>query len=78
MSDIEKAMAWLEWAAGAGNQHKIIADELERLRRRWDQITGDPEGSRHLLCLLMPEKGTLDDFNTMIDRIINSKAGGEK
>ncbi len=32
MSDMEKAMAWLEWAAGAGNQHKIIADELEQLR----------------------------------------------
>ena len=81
MSSLDSAMLMIRLESPGGvrfskNHCDALLEEIERLRRRWDQITGDPVGSRHLLRLLMAG-GTPDDFDTMIDRIINSKSGGD-
>jgi hypothetical protein len=50
---------------------------IEELEQRWDYIKADPEGARALLLLLHAGKGTANDFDTMVDRIIESrKAAG--
>lgn len=43
-------------------------------KKRWDYIKSDPDGARALLILLREGKGTPDDFDTMVDRIIESRA----
>ena len=47
--------------------------EPECYKSRWDYIKEDPEGARSLLLLLQHGKGTPDDFDTMVDRIIESR-----
>lgn len=48
--------------------------DLYRLyRARWNYIKADPDGARALLILLREGKGTHDDFDTMVDRIIESR-----
>jgi hypothetical protein len=42
---------------------------------RWRYIKADPHGARALLLLLEHGKGTPDDFDTMVDRIILSMVG---
>ena len=42
---------------------------------RWRYIKTDPHGARALLLLLEHGKGTSDDFDTMVDRIILSMVG---
>lgn len=49
--------------------------ELARLKARWEYIKTDIEGARALLILLRDGKGTPDDFDTMVDRIIESRKG---
>ena len=46
----------------------------EVYKKRWEYIKSDPEGARALLLLLAAGKGTPDDFDTMIDRIIESRS----
>jgi len=43
-------------------------------KTRWDYIKSDPDGARALLILLREGKGTSDDFDTMVDRIIESRS----
>jgi len=43
---------------------------------RWNYIKADPQGARSLLLLLAHGKGTADDFDTMVDRIIESRSVG--
>ena len=43
-------------------------------RKRWDYIKADPDGARALLILLREGKGTPDDLDTMVDRIIESRS----
>ena len=45
----------------------------EVYKKRWEYIKSDPDGARALLLLLKHEKGTPNDFDTMIDRIIESR-----
>ena len=55
----------------------VMSEEI--YKKRWDYIKADPEGARALLILLKEGKGTLDDFDTMVDRIIESRqVGGGK
>lgn len=49
--------------------------EIARLKARWEYIKTDIEGARALLILLRDGKGTPDDFDTMVDRIIESRKG---
>ena len=42
---------------------------------RWRYIKADPHGARALLFLLEHGKGTPEDFDTMVDRIILSMVG---
>lgn len=52
-------------------------DDLERelsvAVKRWEYVKADPHGARALLLLLEHGKGTPDDFDTMVDRIIESR-----
>ena len=50
-------------------------NELETYKARWAYIKKDIEGARALLILLRDGKGTPDDFDTMVDRIIESRKG---
>jgi len=53
-----------------------LAKEITRLQGevgRMEFIRKDPEAARHLLRLLLDGKGTKDDFDTMIDRLIESR-----
>jgi len=43
------------------------------LKKRWEYLKADPDGARALLLLLKNGKGTPDDFDTMVDRIIESR-----
>jgi len=45
----------------------------ETYKKRWEYIKSDPDGARALLLLLKAGKGSPDDFDTMIDRIIESR-----
>jgi len=42
-------------------------------KTRWEYIKSDPDGARALLLLLRECRGTPDDFDTMVDRIIESR-----
>uniref|UniRef100_A0A6H1ZD04 Uncharacterized protein n=1 Tax=viral metagenome TaxID=1070528 RepID=A0A6H1ZD04_9ZZZZ len=46
--------------------------------KRWEYIKSDPEGARALLLLLKHGKGSPNDFDTMVDRIIESRTGKKK
>jgi len=41
--------------------------------KRWEYIKADPDGARALLLLLEQGKGSPTDFDTMVDRIIESR-----
>lgn len=47
------------------------------LARRYRYLTQHPTGAEHLFSLLNQKKGTVEDFHTMLDRVIASaiKAG---
>jgi hypothetical protein len=47
--------------------------ELDTYKARWNYIKTDIDGARSLLILLKDGKGTPDDFDTMVDRIIESR-----
>ena len=47
--------------------------DKETCEKRWEYIKSDPDGARALLLLLREGKGTPDDFDTMVDRIIESR-----
>ena len=49
----------------------------EIYKKRWNYIKSDPDGATSLLLLLKNGKGTAEDFDRIIDRIIESR-GGEK
>lgn len=49
-------------------------DREDVYKKRWEYIKTDPEGARALLLLLQHGKGTADDFDVMIDRIIESRS----
>jgi len=49
--------------------------KLNTYMARWAYIKADPDGARALLLLLKNGKGTADDFDTMVDRIIESRNG---
>ena len=42
---------------------------------RWNYIKDDIDGARALLLLLKNGKGTPQDFDTMVDRVILSRVG---
>jgi hypothetical protein len=42
---------------------------------RWNYIKADIDGARALLLLLKNGKGTPQDFDTMVDRVILSRVG---
>jgi hypothetical protein len=42
---------------------------------RWSYIKADVDGARALLLLLKNGKGTPQDFDTMVDRVILSRVG---
>ena len=46
----------------------------EVYKKRWEYIKSDPMGARALLLLLDEGKGTPNDFDTMVDRIIESRS----
>lgn len=48
-------------------------DNLERIKRRYNDMLADPEGTRHLLHLLSLGKGNRADFENMLDRIHMSR-----
>lgn len=48
---------------------------VKQLEARWNYIKTDIEGARSLLLLLDAGKGTPKDFDTMVDRIIESRKG---
>ena len=43
-------------------------------KQRWEYIKSDADGARALLLLLKQGRGTPEDFDTMVDRIIESRA----
>ena len=47
--------------------------EGDALRARWQYIKTDIDGARSLLLLLKAGKGSPYDFDTMVDRIIESR-----
>ena len=49
----------------------MLKEEL--YKKRWEYIKEDIDGARALLLLLKNGKGTFDDFDTMVDRIIESR-----
>lgn len=51
--------------------------ERAKKLERYEWMLNDPESARHLLSLLMQGKGSRDDFERMIDRIVDSKAKAE-
>ena len=52
-----------------------LAESLDGVyKKRWEYIKSDPGGARALLLLLKERKGSLDDFDTMVDRIIESRS----
>jgi len=38
MSNIDRELDWFKWAAGAGNQYEIVNAEIERLRKRVEEL----------------------------------------
>jgi hypothetical protein len=50
-------------------------EKLKTYVARWAYIKADIDGARALLLLLKNGKGTADDFDTMVDRIIESRKG---
>lgn len=62
-----------------GGQHtyEAMQKEIERLRvfeDRWKEAHVNPVGMSHLLNLLDAGRGTHDDFDNMVDRVILSRA----
>jgi hypothetical protein len=47
--------------------------ELKTATARWEYIKADTRGARAILLLLENGKGTPADFDTMVDRIIESR-----
>lgn len=50
-------------------------NELPCYAARWNYIKADPDGARALLLLLKNGNGTPDDFDAVVDRIIESRKG---
>lgn len=50
----------------------------EVYKKRWEYIKTDPNGARALLLLLREGKGTPEDFDTMVDRVIESRSKAGK
>ena len=79
---------WAEWEAtikiASPNQIKLLfkdayAEGMEEVyKKRWEYIKADPDGARALLLLLKEGKGSPDDFDTMVDRIIESRFNAAK
>ena len=65
-TQLTHAIAKLEAAENA-------AKRAAKIQCRWDYIKDDIDGARALLLLLKQGKGTRDDFDTMVDRIIESR-----
>jgi hypothetical protein len=55
------------------NAFEVSEHDKDILNARWGYIKTDIEGARALLILLRDGKGTPDDFDTMVDRIIESR-----
>lgn len=51
-----------------------LEEEIQILKKRWQYLFDDPEGVRSLLLLYINGKGTRQDFETMVDRIIESRS----
>lgn len=45
---------------------------------RFNYLLDNPEASKHLFTLLFKGKGSRDDFTTMLDRIITSRADTDR
>ena len=71
----EDAVANFDQVIEAARKLRVRVEELEA---RWNYIKTDTKGARSLLLLLATGKGTPDDFDTMVDRIIESRNTGEK
>ena len=65
-------------SVNTGGSGQVLIEDLKaditRLDARWDYIKTDPVGARALLLLLINGKGSSEDFDTVIDRIIESRA----
>ena len=57
-------------------ENRALEAEIERLRARWGYIKSHPGSARHLLSLLEAGRGSGDDFDKMIDRIVLAMDGG--
>ena len=64
----QRDSAWLV----AEHREKNVEYE-KKLEDRWNYIKTDMDGARSLLLLLKDGKGTSTDFDTMVDRIIESR-----
>ena len=70
----------MKLACGCDDGHHCYCDRPDppggnNYAARWNYIKADPDGARALLLLLKNGKGTPDDFDTMVDRIIESRKG---
>ena len=62
-------------AVPASDELACLRDRVERAEARRAYIKADSDGTRSLLLLLQHGKGTPDDFDKMVDRIIESRRG---
>ena len=72
-AEIERLRTKHRWWQAENN---VLRDEIERLRARWSYIKSHPDSARHLLGLLEAGRGSGDDFDKMIDRIVLALEGG--
>lgn len=70
--DLENAGDVASWKEDSAHLRALIA-RCEELDRRYEAIKYDPVAGAHLLGLLSAGKGTANDFDTMIDRIVESR-----
>ena len=77
-NEIERLLARLSSVPELMKRCLDAETRAEELESRWHYIKTDTEGARSLLLLLSAGKGSPDDFDTMVDRIIESRNAGEK
>ena len=64
-----------EYVKDAAFEIESLNTRVAELEARWACIKTDTDGARSLLLLLKHGKGSSDDFDTMVDRIIESRRG---
>jgi len=66
---------YIEWLEKKLIEIQEYNNEEDTYKKRWNYIKDDPDGARALLLLLKNGKGTGAEFDLMVDRIIESRAG---